>query len=194
MKEIAFIGAHGTGKTSVFEEIKKIKPEWSYFGEMARVKSKSFGYDNPWEIEKEVGEAVLDVMLVSHFGIIDQSTNPFIRNNDQVLIADRSPVDYFGYYLTERNKDDFKLENFLKKITQYYINQFDLFVYFPVGVIPLIGDEMRPSDVEYQNKVDTNILETIDIFDIPKERVYKLSSIKISERAEEVIKIVESIK
>lgn len=196
MKKIAFFGAHGTGKTTVFEELKRTRTDWFYFQEMARVKSVAFGYNDPWEIEKEVGEAVLEVMLISHFGTIDSKFNPFVdAKNDQILIADRSPVDYYGYYLTERkNNQDFILENFLKKMTQYYVDLFDLFIYFPIGVIPLIGDKMRPSDQKYQIDIDKNMLEAVNILNIPKTKIYTIKSEKINERVEELIKIISKIK
>lgn len=180
-------GAHGTGKTTILDNIKKMHPEYFYIKEPIRHQTTAFGYKTPWEIEKEVTEAVYEIMNMNFFSVIDKECNPYLKPEKTVII-DRSPIDVYAYYLAERKeKLDYKIENLLKNMALYYNGLIDLFVYFPIGKIPLIGDEMRPDDPKYQKKVDKYMKKSIKELNVPNDKIYTLNSISIGDRVNEVL-------
>ena len=53
---------------------------------------------------------------------------------------------------------------FIKKLTRHYSNQFDINFYFPIGAIPLVGDDMRAVDMEFQSDIDRIIQKKLEVF------------------------------
>ena len=50
---------------------------------------------------------------------------------------------------------------------------------------------MRPPDAKYQLDLDKNIKKTLELFEIPKEKVHLIQSISIEDRVEEVLDIIQ---
>ncbi len=190
LMKIALFGAHGTGKTTTIKLIQERFPDYFYVGEFARHQAQSFGYSSPWQIEKEVGEAVLEPMLMNSFAVIDPKANPLLGQNHVVL--DRSPIDYYAYYLTERKTEqDHGIEKLLKSMAQHYSSLIDRFVYFPIGIFPLQGDAMRPESISYQETVNRNMVKAIGELEISPEKIHQLRAVEPQERAEEIIALLK---
>ena len=190
MTTIALIGSHGTGKTTVFEELKKRKPDYKYFSSSVRHMMPILGYKNAWELTEKMGAGQFELMNMNSWAVIDPKQNTQLKMGDTV-ITDRSAVDCSAYYLTLRDKAaDYELCDVLKKIAKHYASLVTSFIYFPAGVFPLKGDEIRPNDERLQKKVDLNIPRALHWLDVPEKRLYHLRSATVEDRVEEVLGFV----
>ncbi len=194
MPTISLIGAHGTGKTTIIDEIKKRHPKYHYLSECVRYLMPRLGYRDAWQIVNEHGAALFELMNINAWSVIDPQQNPLIKP-EMTLVIDRSPVDCVGYYYGFRStKEDFAAENLVKKLATHYASLTDAFVYFPVGVIPLKGDELRPPDIMTQCITDTGIKRALAELRIPESKLHYLQSTSVDERVEEVLKVIEACK
>tara|TARA_Y100000310_G_C20522026_1_gene734150 strand:- start:32 stop:601 length:570 start_codon:yes stop_codon:yes gene_type:complete len=181
----ALVGAHGTGKTTVFKVIKERHPDWLYFTEGVRHQVPAFGYESPYEIVDEIGIGAFELMNVNSWSVIDPGVNTLLRG-DESIITDRSVVDNFAYYLTLR-QEPFEGEQLLRNMATHYASLVDTFVYFPIGIFPLIGDSMRPQDEEYQRRHDANIKIAFQELGVPQEKIHMLEAISVEARVKEIL-------
>ncbi|MBI4152818.1 ATP-binding protein [Candidatus Woesearchaeota archaeon] len=187
----SLIGAHGTGKTTVFNALQTRHPEWQFFSEGIRHQIPAFGYHTPYELIDAVGIGVFEVMNINSWSVIDPQTNPLI-NPDNITITDRSVLDNLGYFLTLKQKSDTKLEPLIRKMVTHYASLTDHWIYFPIGVFPLVGDTMRPQDDSYQQAIDLNIRRALKELKISPKRVHYLSSSNLEGRIDEVLTLIQS--
>jgi len=190
MTTISLIGSHGTGKTTVFEELKRKRPDYKYFSSSVRYMMPILGYKNSWELTKEIGAGHFELMNLNSWSVIDPKQNTLLKPEDAV-ITDRSAVDCYAYFLTLRDKPaDYELGNLIKLMAKHYASLITGFIHFPTGVFPLKGDETRPADERLQKKVDENIPRALYGLGIPEKRVYHIRSTSVDDRVEEVFEIV----
>lgn len=184
---LSLIGAGGTGKTEVFKKIKEKHPGWQYFTEGVRHQVPAFGYNNPYEIVDKLGIAAFELMNINSWSVIDPKVNT-ILNPKVNIVTDRSSIDNYAYYLLHRiSKQDFEAETLIRNMAKYYASLTDIFVYFSIGKIPLVSDNMRPESLEYQQKIGLKIDQAIKQLDIPESKIYPLNSISLNERVEEIL-------
>lgn len=187
---ISLIGSHGTGKTAVFSALKTIRPDFNYFSEGVRKQVPAFGFKTPYEIVEKFGIGTFEVMNINSWSVIDPQINSALDPR-KTVITDRSAIDNYAYYLALRKTEtDLELEEFIKNMVKHYSGLVDIFVYFPIGIIPLEGDDMRPEDKEYQEEVDKYLKESFDILGINKLKMHTLKSITIKERASEILDLL----
>lgn len=193
MKLISLIGSHGTGKTTVLNKIKEQRADFRYFRESVRTFVPALGYVSPWEMARECGIGPFELMNMNSWAVMDPSQNSVLQPND-TIITDRSAIDNFAYYLTLRvGLTDFDVEEQLKRMAQYYASLTTKFVYFPIGIFPVSGDEMRPGDSDLQRRVDENMLRALQILNIPEQKTHLLKATTIDERTKEVLEVIASI-
>ncbi|MBI2548771.1 hypothetical protein HYW21_05465 [Candidatus Woesearchaeota archaeon] len=72
-------------------------------------------------------------------------------------------------------------------MARYYASLVDVFVYFPVGNIPLRGDNMKSADKEYQTLVDEQILVAFKALKVSESRIHRLQSVSVDGRVKEVL-------
>ena len=187
----SLIGAHGTGKTTVFNALQTQHPEWQFFSEGVRHQIPAFGYRTPYELIDDVGIGVFEAMNINSWSVIDPQTNPLF-NPDTITVTDRSALDNCGYFLTLKQKSDARLEPLLRKMVTHYASLTNHWIYFPIGVFPLVGDQMRPEDISYQQALDLNIRRALHELKIPPEKIHFLSSPDLEGRIGEVLTIIQS--
>ena len=188
---IALIGSHGTGKTTVSEAIKSNHPEFLYFTEVVRKQIPAFGYKTPYEIVDDVGIGVFEVMMINSWSVIDPKVNTVLDTN-KIIITDRSAVDNYAYYLTLRKKEiDGKLDTLVKRMAQHYTSLVNQFIFFPIGIFPLVPDEMRPADITYQENMHENIKQALLDLGVPNEKIYHLQTSEVTNRIKEVISLIK---
>jgi len=191
---VALIGSHGTGKTSVFDALRKKFPGHLYFSEAVRHQASAFGYKDPDSLTGEIGVAAFELMNMNAWSVIDKKMNGYL-NERSVIITDRSAIDNYGYYLTRRKSpQDFQAGALLKNMARHYTRLIDVFVYFPLGPVTLKKDRIRRGDHGYQTAVDSNIKKILKEFGIPGRRIHVLSSGSIKGRVNEIGRLVKSRK
>ena len=184
---VALVGSQGTGKTTVFNKIKEIHPEYQFFTEGVRHQMPAFGYKDPYEIVDELGIGAFELMNINSWSVIDPKLNTAL-NLEKNIITDRSAADNYAYYLCLRQTPaDFASERLLKSMAKYYASLVDVFVYFPLSTIPLVGDDMRKDSKDHQKNVDLAILDSFDALKVPKTKIYTLKAVGLEDRVKEVL-------
>jgi hypothetical protein len=152
----------------------------------------SFGQtENIFSFIESVGVGAFELLNMNSLSVIDPEVNPLL-DPTQVMVVDQVSVGHYGYYLAQRKTDaDFRFEPLLKRMALHYANLTDLFIYLPVGVFPLVGDDMRPLDPAAQISIDNGIERAILDLKIPQEKIHRLKSVSIESRTLEVIDLVE---
>ena len=75
-------------------------------------------------------------------------------------------------------------------MAKHYSSLIDIFVFFPIGVFPLIKDEMRPGSKEYQIKHNANMIRAFEELKIPKNKIHLLKSKSVDKRVEEILELI----
>ncbi|MEK7545600.1 MAG: AAA family ATPase [Patescibacteria group bacterium] len=184
---IGLIGSHGVGKTTALERLKTLRPDMTFHDENVRRLTEIFGLASPFDIVGQYGIGVLALASLNASSIADPAMNPGLDHRRH-SVADRAGVDQLAYFLTLRDKPlDDQLEPLVRAAARRRVSLIDRFVYFPIGVFPLVGDAMRPVDLEIQRQVDIGIHKALIQLGIPRERVHRLQSTSVDERAEEIL-------
>lgn len=191
---VALIGSHGTGKTSVFNALRKKFPRHLYFSEAVRHQAAVFGYRSPQKLIGKIGVTAFELMNMNAWSVIDKKMNGYLKDSS-VIITDRSAIDNYGYYLAGRkNREDFRSGKLLKNMAMHYAHLIDLFIYFPVGQVVLKKDAVRPGDRGYQMQVDKNIKKIMKDFGIPARKIHYLKSASVEDRVGEIGVIIKALK
>jgi nicotinamide riboside kinase len=178
--KIAIIGSHGTGKTTLLDYLKKDYPGFKHYGDIFRDIAKKTGYLRPRSIFEESGISVLVGAALGEYSDLETYAN---------VLLDQGPVVMMAYYYAHSDEDN----KFLIKLAKYYSDMIDFYIYLPVNTIPLISDDMRPVELDFQQKVDLKLKEELIKMGIPKKKVYAVKSLGIQERVEEVGSIIKRI-
>ncbi len=139
MVKIAFIGAHGVGKTTLCYnltgEMKKLGLNVTMLTEVARQCplpiNKGGGFESQlWIMTRQISEEL------SH-----------LKDHDH-LVCDRSILDTYIYHLVLQGED-----GLLSKLLNHWIGSYDFLFKVPIK-FPLVEDGVRDTDNEFQKKVD----------------------------------------
>jgi len=161
--KVAFIGTHGTGKTTLAHELvvklKKQGIHTEFLEEIART--------CPFPINEEVSEKAQEWIIL----------NQYIReieldNKYEVLVCDRSILDSYVYYcnLFKRKK---WVEDFVKeKATDY-----KLLVKVPINKNYLTEDGIRSVNKKFQKDIDEKFDYLLNKLNIPFQQYENLNSI-----------------
>lgn len=187
---LALIGSHGVGKTTTLARIKTLRPRYGYFKEGVRHQTRAFGFAKPFDVVQAYGIGPFELWNLNSYSVIDPELNPDIRRYEHVFV-DRLGLDQYAYYLALRSHpEDYRLAPLLQAMVKHYVGLIDRFVYFPTGVFPLVGDDMRPDGMELHRQIDEGIRAGFDLFKIPPDRVHRLVSTTVEGRAEEILSLI----
>ncbi|MFA5854054.1 MAG: AAA family ATPase [Patescibacteria group bacterium] len=191
---VALTGTHGVGKTTVFEKVKERRPDAAFFSEAVRHQMLAFGLGHPIDdVCRKYGIGAFELFNMNTWSVIDPSVNTELRA-DRLVITDRSTIDSFAYFLAMQSTlFDSHLEPLVLKIAQYYASLYDLFIYFPRDVFPLVGDDMRPDSIEFQRKVDACLWRAFGIFETPEKKIHRLQATTVDARVEEVLALLPAL-
>lgn len=147
---IYMIGSHGTGKSSVLQQIRKYTGKFASDG-MSRPLIRA-GLD--LKMDPLAFQYLLDDLTIQH-------QKSFLDFKNDVFFT-RNVIDCIAYAHVNKLKgyDEKKCVDFLNQIKQQSI-----FFYFSIE-FPLEADSERSDDVEYQKAVDKEIIRLIEKYDI----------------------------
>lgn len=200
-KVICFIGAHGTGKTSLINGLtENLDNPTIVLEDFFRHYATKLGYDRPRDIIQEGGDLRRELSIssltssaIGACSLIESSVKK------ELILMDQGPVAYFAYYnfwILKNAKElgqTVLVSPFIEKLCNYYSTFIDRYFYCPTGIVPIVGDGMRPTDLEFQHQIDTALKDSIDYLKIQKARIHVLESVTVKERVVEVTKILERV-
>lgn len=160
--KIAFIGTHGTGKTTLAHELvtsmKKNHLDADFLGEIARkcpfpINENTTKKSQLWIILKQILEEIE------------------AEEKTEILVCDRSVLDPYIYYVNKfgRNKA-------IEGLVLQHLKTYGYLVKVPIREGFLKADKIRSIDENFQKKIDSLIdkfLKSFKIKYLNLERVYK---------------------
>lgn len=159
-KVVAFCGAHGTGKSTLVEELRK-DPRCICIDSVTRT--------NTTQAERRIedgleslDETQLKILEAIKSKVHDLSELKYALGDDKVIVLDRSAIDFYAYcknFLVRgliRHKTFEKVENQLWDLTRII----DRFYYLPIE-FNLIDDGVRNMSEDLRQGVDTVIREQL---------------------------------
>ncbi len=186
--KIAFVGAQGTGKTTLVNKLKNAMPWMHVYDEVVRTLAK-----NPnVKINKEGDDYSQDLISLTH-----------LRNAQEAHYAhkyslfDRCIIDSHAYAM-QCMQDGFvssESVNYSSRIMNAIFHTFpvDLVIYIPPYKEFLKEDGVRDTDAEYQEKIAIHMKNTIHVIKNghPDLDVVELETIGIDERVQEITDYLE---
>lgn len=169
--KIAFIGTHGTGKTtlaySITGELKRKGKNATMITEVARkcplpINEKGSLNTELWIMSVQIAEELEANHKYSH------------------VVCDRSVLDSYSYGIYSLGDHEL-----LRKLFEHWIKTYDILFKVPI-MYDLVDDGVRSTDKEFQSKVDSIISDvlkqnTIKYYDLPEENQEKFILEKIHE-------------
>jgi len=157
--KIAFVGTHGTGKTtlaySITGELKKQGKNATMITEVARkcplpINEKGTLNSQLWILSAQLAEELEAEHKFSH------------------VVCDRSVLDGYCYGINSFGENEM-----LRKMVEYWIKSYDILFKVPISY-NLINDGFRSTDREFQLKIDRIISEVtkrmkISFIELPTE-------------------------
>jgi nicotinamide riboside kinase len=153
MKKVAFIGTHGTGKTTLVYELasclKKLDFNVDVLTEVSR--------ENPFPInEQTTRESQKWILFTQYIKEIEK------EGKCDYLICDRSLVDNYAYYVKKFGRDE-KIEPFILDHMKTYFHLFKV----PINKKYLTYDGKRSIDETFQKEIDGVVNDLLIKFEIP---------------------------
>ena len=156
--KIAFIGTHGTGKTTICHEtvatLKKSGIDSDFIGEKAR--------ECPFEINESTTKNAQEWIIFEQY--LRELEFGRIAN---VIICDRSVLDGYVYYYYKFGRNEL-LEHFVKEKIKTYSVLFKV----PINQNYLYNDGTRSINPAFQKGIDKAFDEVLQFLNIPF-RVYE---------------------
>ncbi len=189
---IGLIGTHGGGKTTVFTELRLRRPDVAFFSSAVRHQLPAFGLGHLFrDVCPTYGIGAFQLFNMNAWSVIDPAVNTRLAPEDHV-ITDRSVIDSTAYFLAMRKTPtDHLVEPLVLAMLQYYASLYDLFVYFPCGKFPLVGDVARPADTAFQERIDQSVWLVIKMLRlVEQQRLHVLQVVDVHERVEEILRLL----
>lgn len=141
------VGSHGTGKTTLLKEINRTRPEIYTSDGFSRVVQKFDMFNNA------VQQDLMNALTTWRWREDLLKKNCFFA---------RSIIDSIVYtkvlYNTTSGNDEFLLQETMELVENYF--------YLPIE-FDLKGDDSRPSSVDFQKQIDSELLLLLDTYAIP---------------------------
>lgn len=175
--KIAFLGTHGTGKTTLAHDVvvnlKKLGIDADFMNEIAR--------NCPFPLNENTTKK-------SQVWIILNQIVAEMESEDKcgVLICDRSVLDGYCYYVNKFGRSPV-LENLVKE----HLKTYDKLIRVPIRKGFLVKDKIRSTDEKFQKDIDKQFDKLIKEFGMED----KINNMKLNNGSEiEIInKVVNSI-
>jgi len=184
---IAFIGAQGTGKTTLINSLKDNKnfpPDFHVHEEVVRSLIKTRGI----KINREGTNFSQDLVSITHLNNAMESYYNYPNS-----LFDRCIIDSHAYGLTCKSVDSKSIDFSRHMIDVIFKNYpFDLLIYVPPYDDFLKEDGVRDTDSKYQQEVDQNMENLIKCVEEDYAvDILRISTIGINERVNEIISYIE---
>lgn len=158
-------GTHGTGKTTTVEAVCEALPavRITKVSEVARTALKKYKF----QVNQDADEAGQLAFFASYMMELISALRG--EKPAEVIISDRCPYDMCAYTLTNPNIGPSVRSlcvEFVEKFSK--LTQKHILFHFPLGVIPLVGDEVRKSDPNYQILIDEVLQSLYSSFPPPQ--------------------------
>ena len=150
--KIAFIGTHGTGKTtlahSLVASLKKSRVDTGFVSEIAR--------ECPFPInENRTKKSQIWIILNQ---IIKEME---IEEKYEVIVSDRSVLDGYCYYIAK-----FGISKILEPLIKKHMETYDFLIYVPIREKLLIKDKVRSINKDFQKEIDILFQKVLKKFKI----------------------------
>lgn len=159
-KVVAFCGAHGTGKSTLVEELCK---DPKYIQIISATRSNTNQEERRIDPDLDLDQTqlrILEAMQAKVPDVLKLKDDP--KTSDQIIVLDRSAIDFYAYSTV------FSIENRIRHSTLEkidnaiwnLINYIDLFFYLPIE-FALVDDGVRNMDEGLRRAVDYLIREQL---------------------------------
>jgi hypothetical protein len=115
---IAVSGAHGTGKTTLIEELVGLCPGFNRF-------------DEPYYLLEEEGHAFAEMPCLEDFELQLERSIRTLEESEGDCLFDRCPSDILAYLITHEDSEGFDLHGWLPRIRDA-MQRLDLIVFVPI--------------------------------------------------------------
>lgn len=166
--KIIFIGAHGTGKstlaTNLQECLSKIK-SFPLVESVARQCQEYLKSNNIYRFLTDYGQDKMKQQMITDFAFWDFER---ICTWDIDCIMTRCPLDVVAYEKANFGYNEEYSKNLSKLFDYKFKGYFNdcVFFYIPIE-FDLADDGVRPMDKDYQKKVDEVMLDLVNNLDLP---------------------------
>ena len=186
-RKITFVGAHGTGKTTLVTNLQEIL--------------NNRGIST--EITPEVPRIICETENDNHFFRRENNTltkqisllfgqtvyeNLAEMKQSSVVLCDRSILDHWGYtkVLFAEHLAESGIYNSLLNFIEKHCRSYDRIFYVPIEFSP-IDDGTREYYIKFQQDIDKEIYESLGQLNLP----YQVVKGTVNERVETVLKVLE---
>ena len=189
---IAFVGAHGTGKTTTCKALHKQlgKQQWDVFEDSYRLLCRQLGYSNPREpiLQEQHKEITVTAMLAACLGSLLEWSQVKDRNG----LIDLGPASMLAYHRYWMKICDKPVSPFLLSLYQHVAAKIDYYIYLPTGVFPIQADSMRSPDPIFQKDIDQWVLVNLEEMNVPESGIIRLDNTDVDGRVQEILAALNS--
>jgi len=181
--KIGIIGSQGVGKTTLAATMAE-ELDIYFIEEQIREVVKRYnplGYKTPDDL---VGSMWYPHMMLD---IYEQQLEKELSAKDG-FVSDRTTLDYYAYYKVLNCDSSVVTDLFEKAFLRHYKNHYDLVIFVPIA-FPVLNDNYRNTDETFRLRMDTHLRDIMYL----NQNVYILNGNTLSERVEEVKKLIDSI-
>ena len=183
--KIAFVGAHGTGKTTL---VNALEEHFNSRGiqshttpEVPRIICDSLG--DPEFFRRENNTFLKQLLLLIGQPIYEGATSS--AADSSITLCDRSIIDHWAYTINLFSEQVAQNEHILIPISNFierHCRSYSHLFYVPIEFAPE-DDGVREEDAEFQAKIDKEIINLLQQFDIP----YHSVSGSVPQRVDKVV-------
>ncbi len=191
---VAFIGSHGTGKTTTSLAVRKqLGKHWFYYKDVYRSQAELLGYQRPRDILLEDPankSTTVSAMTGAALGsLFEWCQQPNLKNG----LIDLGPTSILAYHRYWMQRCEMPSSPFLFKLCQRISTFISLYIYLPVDVVPLVKDNMRNDDPEFQRDIDQWVKRNIIDLKVSSDKIYVTKEETVEARVREVIERIEGL-
>ena len=184
---ISIIGSHGTGKTTLSNQLHKQSGQsWHIFHDFYRDSAKRLGYSRPRDILLEDNSqkpVAITAFTAAALGALQQWLDHFsMENNGLVDLGPPSLLAYHRYWMAVCKMP---VSPYLLNLCRQLSDRIDYFIYLPGDLFPVVDDPF------FQKDIDQWVKHCISELEIPQEKLLFVQSEEPAQRAREVLKWLE---
>lgn len=195
---ISFTGAFGTGKTSSINQLAlHLNHQCQIVEDEVRTLCRSLHYNSIEALLMPESEDYFLSSLNMTLGYLLCTFDKIVNNHHQLILVDHDPIAYYAYYCNRlaeyqtRFKKPAREVPMIDKLVNYYSPWFGINFYFPINTIPLVADDIRVKDYEFQRSIDALIQEGFKKFK-PKNLI-PIQSESLEDRNQEICYWIEKL-
>ena len=190
---ISIIGSHGTGKTTLTNQLRKqSRRSWSIFRDFYRDSAKRLGYSRPRDILLEdcsQKPVAITAFTAAALGSLQQWLDSFSSGvtSENVGIIDLGPPSLLAYHRYWMAVSKMPVSPYLLNLCRQLTKRIDYFIYLPSDHFPVTEDPEQSADPIFQKDIDQWVKHCISELEIPEEKLLIVQSKETEERVAEVL-------